>query len=60
MKTWEMIQKSVQGDIWYSEVLGYPIIHTHKRFIPLNSKSNQNIKISNKFLRATVWKKINN
>ncbi|USK57757.1 hypothetical protein LIS82_27680 (plasmid) [Cytobacillus solani] len=40
MKTWDMIKKSVQGDIWYSEVLWYPIIHTHKGFVPLNSKAN--------------------
>jgi len=60
MKTWEMIKKSVQGDIWYSEVLGYPIIHTHKGFVPLNSKANYNIKLSNTFLRANDWKKLKN
>jgi hypothetical protein len=55
MKTWEMIKTSVQGDIWYSEVLGYPIIHTHKGFVPLHSKSMYNVKLSNNFLRANDW-----
>lgn len=56
MKTWEMIQKSVQGDIWYSDVLGYPIIHTQRGFVPLHG--NNAIKASNTFLRANDWKKI--
>lgn len=60
MKTWEMIQRSVQGDIWYSETLGYSILHSNKGFVSLKSKSkNNNIKLSNIFLRATDWKKVN-
>lgn len=60
VKTWEMIQCSVQGDIWYSEILGYPILHSSKGFISMKSKSRlSNIKASHNFLRATDWRKIN-
>lgn len=55
MKTWEMIKKSILGDVWYSEILGYPILHKSRGFVSLNSK--YNIKVSNNFLRATDWKK---
>jgi hypothetical protein len=53
-----MINKSLQGDIWYSETLGYPIMHTSKGFISLNSGSKSNVKLSHNFLRATDWKKV--
>ncbi|WP_260288746.1 hypothetical protein [Peribacillus aracenensis] len=60
MKTWEMIKQSVQGDIWYSETLGYLITHTSRGFVSLKSKSKlHSIKASNNFLRATDGKKIN-
>jgi hypothetical protein len=55
MKTWEMIKNSIEGDIWYSETLGYPILHKSRGFVSLNSK--HNIKVSNNFLRASDWKK---
>ncbi|MEH7350939.1 hypothetical protein [Gottfriedia acidiceleris] len=59
MKTWEMIQQTVQGDMWYSETLGYPIMHTSSGFVFLNSKNEfHNIKICQNFLRATDWRKI--
>ncbi|AOH53368.1 hypothetical protein ABE28_003310 [Peribacillus muralis] len=58
MKTWEMIKRSVQGDIWYSETLGYSIIQTSRGLVSLKSKFHS-IKASNNFLRATDWKKIN-
>lgn len=56
MKTWEMIRASVQGNTWYSETLGYPIIHTHKGFLSKYTKAS--VKLSNRFLRASDWKKI--
>lgn len=55
--TWEMLKVSIQGDYWYSETLGYTITHTTKGFVSSNSQFT--IKISNKFLRATDWRKIN-
>ena len=60
MKTWEMIKQNVQGDVWYSETLGYSVTRTSKGFVSLKSKSKFNtIKASNIFLRATDWKKVN-
>lgn len=55
-----MIKQTVQGDIWYSETLGYSVTQTSKGFVSLNSKSKFNtIKVSNNFLRATDWRKVN-
>lgn len=56
MKTWEMIEKSKFGDRWYSETLGYTIIHTSRGFVSINSKKHP-IKASNNFLRATDWRR---
>ncbi|HDR8111925.1 hypothetical protein ACO1D2_15635 [Bacillus thuringiensis] len=57
MKTWEMIKKSKLGDKWYSETLGYVIIHTSRGYVSMYSK-NSSIKVSNNFLRATDWIKV--
>ncbi len=54
-----MIQRTVQGDVWYSETFGYPILHTSEGFVSLNLKNEfHNIKVSHNFLNATDWKRI--
>ncbi|WP_144566967.1 hypothetical protein [Neobacillus bataviensis] len=59
MKTWEMIKQTVQGDVWFSETLGYSVIHASNGFVSLKAKSKGSIKVSNNFLRATDWRKVN-
>lgn len=54
-----MIKQTVQGDVWYSETLGYSVLHTSNGFVSLNAKSKGSIKVSNTFLRATDWRKVN-
>lgn len=55
-----MIKQTVKGDIWYSETMGYSVLHTSSGFVSLNSKSkSHSIKVSNNFLRATDWRKVN-
>jgi hypothetical protein len=55
-----MIKQTVQGDVWYSETLGYSVLHTSKGSISLKSESkSNNVEIPNGFLSATDWVKIN-
>jgi hypothetical protein len=54
-----MIKQTVQGDVWFSETLGYSVIHASNGFVSLNANSNASIKISHTFLRATDWRKVN-
>ncbi|WP_340372125.1 hypothetical protein [Peribacillus sp. FSL E2-0218] len=61
MKTWQMLKQTLQGDVWYSETMGYSILHTSNGFVSLKAKSkSHSIKVSNNFLRATDWRKVNN
>ena len=51
-----MVKNTVQGDVWYSETVGYTIVHSSNGLV--SRDTGNRVRVSQNFLRATDWVKI--